>query len=78
MSVPRTDIRKDSISLVCLDWVKEIFGAVQLMRVWPLKTGLQKQVLNYLMLLGSRAFVVSDKEKAWSNMSGVSQEGERK
>ena len=44
----------------------------------PLKTGLQKQVLNHLMLLGLRVRVVSDKEKAGSNLSGVNQKGERK
>jgi hypothetical protein len=38
----------------------EIFGAEQLMKVWPLKTNLPKQVLNNFMQFGSRALEGSD------------------
>jgi hypothetical protein len=39
---------------------------------------LQDQIPNRLMRLGSKALVVSDQEKAGRDLSGESQEGERK
>ena len=53
--------------------------AVQLMRVvWPLGFALQEVIPNRLLLLWSRAMVVSEIGKVIIKMSGALKEDERK
>jgi len=49
---------------VCQEWTLKEVQCYTKDEGRPLKTGLQKQVLNHHMLLGLKVLVVSDMEKA--------------